>query len=343
MPTKKLKYILIASLFFFLGPALTGCGGGGGGNGSSAVLNLPGFYTGAYGPAQNDSAGPNKATVDYGTWEFTVSPDGRVSGLAHSDHRHKDFAIIGSMTSNGILQFTAGKEGESFTFSGSVNSNGDLSGAWSDGSVSGSWSGQKVSTTKKWTYLVYMGADNNLALAGLVDLAEMELVGTNADVNIVVQAEFSTTYANLSGLGYTYNGDTLRFLVQRDGDPGRLNLEAGISIGNVDMGHPDTLRDFIIWAVTNYPADHYALVVWDHGAGWKTNYLGLRGLLKGAVQDATSGSFMSLPDLALAADQAQAETGRKLDLINFDACLMAMYEVAYEFKGRCDYLVFSEE
>jgi hypothetical protein len=76
------------------------------------------------------------------------------------------------------------------------------------------------------------------------------------------------------------------------------------------------------------------LVIWDHGAGWKT-----KSITKGAVEDATSGSFMSLPDLA----KAVRDSGVHLDLINFDACLMAMYEVAYEFKGLTDYMVFAEE
>ena len=48
---------------------------------------------------------------------------------------------------------------------------------------------------------------------------------------------------------------------------------------------------------------------------------------------------MSLPDLAQAVEGA----GVHLDVINFDACLMGMYEVLYEFNGLVDYMVFSEE
>ncbi len=204
-----------------------------------------------------------------------------------------------------------------------------------------------ASEAKKWTYMVYMGADNNLSMAGLNDLNEMEAAGSNADINIVVQAEFSTSYTDFAVLGHDwYQGETLRLLVEADNDPNSVNLEAGTSIGNVDMGSPAALTDFITWTVANYPAEHYALVIWDHGAGWKDVRLNAPGFLRGAVQDSTSNSFMSLPDLAkgvadagLAADRA----GSGLDIINFDACLMAMYEVAYEFKGLCDYLVSSEE
>jgi hypothetical protein len=34
------------------------------------------------------------------------------------------------------------------------------------------------------------------------------------------------------------------------------------------MGDPKVLQDFVTWGVTNYPADHYLLVLWNHGAGW---------------------------------------------------------------------------
>ncbi len=112
------------------------------------------------------------------------------------------------------------------------------------------------------------------------------------------------------------------------------------NIGNVDMGSAAALTDFIEWAAYAYPADHYALILWDHGAGWKSRASVTKSnLFRGAIQDETSGSFMSLPNLAAAVRNA----GVHMDLINFDACLMAMYEVAYELKDLADFLVFSEE
>jgi len=189
-------------------------------------------------------------------------------------------------------------------------------------------------STAQWTYMVYMGADNNLSYSGLKDLNEMESVGSTGDMQIVLQAEFSSRYTP----GVPTN--TLRFLVQKDNNPDNVNLNAGESIGNVDMGNPATLTAFIQWAKQKYPAEHYALVIWDHGGGWKDRLEKQPdSMLRGAVQDETSGSFMSLPDLA----KAVRDSGVHFDVINFDACLMAMYEVAYEFKGLTDYMVFSEQ
>ncbi|MBN1848336.1 MAG: hypothetical protein JW932_07100 [Deltaproteobacteria bacterium] len=202
------------------------------------------------------------------------------------------------------------------------------------GNNSGGSSNSNDGGDADWTYMVYMGADNNLSTSGLIDLNEMETAGSNNNVKIVLQAEFSTNYTDFGNLGLPYNDQTLRFLVENDNNTNNVDLGAGQSIGNVDMGDPTTLTDFIIWATDTYPAKHYALVIWDHGAGWKKS-----ALLRGAVQDSTSDTFMSLPDLA----QAVHDAGVHLDLINFDACLMAMYEVAYEFMGLADYMVFSEE
>ena len=183
----------------------------------------------------------------------------------------------------------------------------------------------------KWTYMVYIAGDNNLSDAAIGDINEMEQVGSNDSVNVVVQVEFSQQYTP------DMPGNTLRGKILKDSDTA-INSPLEDMGENLDMGVKETLTDFIKWATTNYPADYYALVLWDHGAGWKLSRQ-TGGAVRGALQDETSGSFMSLPDLA----SAVSESGVHLDVINFDACLMAMYEVAYEFNGLTDYMVFSEE
>lgn len=57
----------------------------------------------------------------------------------------------------------------------------------------------------KWTFMVYMAGDNNLAGAGEADMAEMRRVGSSAEVNVVVQ------FDNAGARG------TSRYLVQRNG------------------------------------------------------------------------------------------------------------------------------
>jgi len=184
-----------------------------------------------------------------------------------------------------------------------------------------------------WTYMVYIGGDNNLSDAGIADIEEMRSATSNANVNCVVQVECSPNYSfalpSYMQAGYL----TYRLFIANG------TVTPVSNIGNADMGHPDTLKDFIQWAAQSYPATKYALTIWDHGDGWKKSRHTVKPLKRGAVQDETSGSFMSLGQLGNAVRQA----GIHLDVIDFDACLMAMYEVAYEFIGLSDYMVFAEE
>ena len=41
-----------------------------------------------------------------------------------------------------------------------------------------------------------------------------------------------------------------------------------MDLGEVNMASGDSLVDFVTWAVENYPADKYALILSDHGMGW---------------------------------------------------------------------------
>ncbi len=41
------------------------------------------------------------------------------------------------------------------------------------------------------------------------------------------------------------------------------------NIPEQNMGDPRSLRDFIVWGIENYPAENYAVILWNHGTGWK--------------------------------------------------------------------------
>ncbi|MGC4119478.1 MAG: clostripain-related cysteine peptidase [Myxococcales bacterium] len=180
----------------------------------------------------------------------------------------------------------------------------------------------------RWTFMVYMNGDNNLAPDALDDIAEMQAAGSNTYVNIIV----------------LHDGD-------KSGDTRMLRITPGGSTvlqnkGELDMGNWQTLRDFGVWVVQNYPAQHYALVMWDHGDGWRSSTPRPRGTLKAFSNDdhgTVDGISLSNGDYARALAPISQAAGRKLDVVSFDACLMGMYEVAKASAPYADYLVASEE
>jgi hypothetical protein len=237
-----------------------------------------------------------------------------------------------------------------------------------------------MTRTRKWTFMVYMAGDNgkvfddgmrlmkNLEGYGWYDIKEMREVGSTEDVAVVVQ------YDTLSESDHTY-----RFYVKQS-NVGEKSVE---KIPPVNTGDPKNLTDFIVWATTDYPAEKYALILWNHGTGWKeddiyrryrelektrhrdqvralspTKHLLRRALflstaaeimgveddeVRGICYDDSSLDFLDNQDLVKALSDAEAKTGQRLSVLGMDACLMSMIEVAYQVREHADYLVGSQE
>jgi Clostripain family len=113
-------------------------------------------------------------------------------------------------------------------------------------------------TKRHWTVLVYLAGDNSLDAAAVSDLNEMKRVGSTSVVTLVAQIDRS------GSIGAT------RYLL-RKGTP--LAKDIVKSLGETNTGDPAVLEAFAYWAIANYPADHYLLVIWNHGAGWDDSNL----------------------------------------------------------------------
>ncbi len=203
-----------------------------------------------------------------------------------------------------------------------------------------------IDETAEWTVMVYLDADNNLESVGIDDINEMEMVGSTSEVNIVVQVD-RVPYSVLasSNQGYaddTSNGNwttTRRYYVTQDFNPVLINSTLKIDLGELNMGDPQTLVDFANWAVNNYPAKKYLLVIWNHGGGFRS-----LNLAKDIAWDDTNGGDkITMPELEDALSMISAQIGKNIDIVGMDACLMAMTEVAYQIKDYADILVTSEE
>jgi hypothetical protein len=226
-----------------------------------------------------------------------------------------------------------------------------------------------------WTFMVYLDADNNLEDAGIDDFLEMASVGSDADLNIVLY------FDRIPGYDTSYGDwrDTRRGIVMPGDTP---TTSWGESIGEKNMGDGATLTEFIDWATTAYPADNYALVLWNHGGGWRDAVELLAAAKaastpaeKEAAAAAIRATFPVMvadgndPAAILAAEvdkrtkavcwddtnggdclyvkemqQAIDAAASVMTLIGFDACLMNMIEVAYQIRNTgAEVMVGSEE
>jgi hypothetical protein len=175
----------------------------------------------------------------------------------------------------------------------------------------------------EWTIMVYLNADNNLEPDGINDFLEMAASSySSGKVNVIVQMDRSSSYDT------QYDNWTTckRFKIANGMKPTAAYQIS--DIGEVDMGSPTTLVNFATWAITNYPANKYSLIMWDHGDGWYKKSDETEAI-KGFSNDDSHGSVIGIAngEFASAMSQIKSHLGRNLDHIGWDACLMGMWEV----------------
>jgi len=211
--------------------------------------------------------------------------------------------------------------------------------------------------TTRWTWLVYMATDNDAATVG---------------------------WESVLNMCRAQRGDSVRVLVQQDTPQGcaRWNVAAQpeklADLGSADSGDPNTLLEFVKWGIATAPADHYALVLWSHGTGWKpkkgdeaSTALNMGSEHRQRSSGASSDVFFSTTrqrlqqrptpaDRAIASDdgtghaldtielgnvmaEASRALGRPLDLLAMNACQMATVEVAYQVREHVGVYIASEE
>jgi hypothetical protein len=184
----------------------------------------------------------------------------------------------------------------------------------------GSEPGQPDADT--WTVMLFLNAED----PGF----ESILTGYRTDIEAFIDDKdaFLNVAILYDGSG---DGDTTRYLVQPDG-----NYTLGTnqwSMGELNMGHPDTLANFVTWAMDQYPAENYYLAVDDHGNG-----------VYGISYDSTSNDDqLTPPELYSALKGATHNGARKIDILDYEACLMGLAENAYDVRQWVDYVVFSEQ
>lgn len=179
----------------------------------------------------------------------------------------------------------------------------------------------------KWTVMVFLNAANDLYRFSTLNVNQMESVAQNPDVRFVLQWKQSTSRYP----GSTFDG-TRRYLVKPD-TSSAIASQMMQDMGSVDMGRPETMQAFIRWCKTYFPADRYALVVWNHGNGWRRS----AELGRAVSYDDETGNAIQIWELQ------QAMGGEQVDIFAWDASLMQMVEVATEVADHAKFVVGSEE
>ena len=165
---------------------------------------------------------------------------------------------------------------------------------------------------KKWTLMFYGDGDWNGGWP-LTDFLIQCGISSTENIDIVALDDIPDGPAKL----WYIDNTSSRILLEEKGE--------------VNMGAYETLRDFINYSKTNYPAERYILNLWDHGNAWE-----------GACIDITnvSGDFdiITMDEMR----KALKESGG-VDIIGFSACIMGCIESVYELRNYADVYIGSEE
>lgn len=176
------------------------------------------------------------------------------------------------------------------------------------------------------TIMVFMNGSNleSQDSQATKDLTEMVRAGNSDKVNIIVQTmgtkKWNSQYSIASDRSqiYTVNGKGLT-LVKDD-------------LGQLDCTAEKTLSTFVKWGASNYPADRYMLLFWDHGGGPVYGY--------GFDEwNSDNGAALTIDEM----QSALKDAGVYFDFIGMDCCIMSCMEVCCAMYDFCDYMILSED
>lgn len=189
-----------------------------------------------------------------------------------------------------------------------------------NGDVKLGWADRK----RQWTVMVYMAAENSSELDAVAveDMREMER-GANDNVHVAVQ------------INRAWPPVPQRYEIRTSGPNEFLNEDRELT----NMGKAETLAGFLKWAVREFPAHNYCLVLWGHAYGL------------GFGRD--HNEPLTLKDLTDALKKFRAERenydsaksgepGGRLELLGANACAMSYVEAAYQLRDHAQYMVASQ-
>lgn len=199
-----------------------------------------------------------------------------------------------------------------------------------------------VHKAKKWNYLVYMAADNNLERFAIKNVLDLKRVGSNDNLNIIVLLDRSPRFDKSEG---DWSDTKLLYITKGSNS---LNDDVICEYGELNMTSPDVLLTFLTTCEAYFPSEKTVLTVWSHGRGVYPD-----GTIPSApassraiIEDYTTGygarNTMSIMDFAQSLERYSLACNKKIDVLQFDACEMQMIEVCYQIQSSCNYIVGAE-
>jgi len=200
---------------------------------------------------------------------------------------------------------------------------------------------------KKYTVILLINGKNNLAPFMVRKMMELEELGSDANINFVVELGLMkpepacSTCAVPNMHGADWEGTRRYYVLPNPAQPAAtivssLRLPAP---EDIDMGDSNSLVDFVNWSKANFPAQKYILVIGNHGGAWVDRAKKpAASANKGVSYDDVTGNYITTPQIG---EALRASGGA--DVLIFDDCLMQAAEVAGEVGDAAGFMVGSEE
>ena len=209
----------------------------------------------------------------------------------------------------------------------------------------------------KWTYLFYMPADNSLDSCVHDDLKEIEQSHfDDSEINMIALVDRSNKFKQ--GIDNWCGSRLYEMHPCVEGQDEQITskrlsaMEFGVSSINdnpLDMGSAETLDAFIRYAKNYYPAEHYAIVIWGHGTGYR--FENNPSSSRAVALDENSGTYLPMPELRKALSSAAGDNvfdfngDGKLDAVELAAESSFLYQrkMKAESRGTGDFSFETDE
>ncbi|MCR5401237.1 MAG: hypothetical protein K6E78_06530 [Treponema sp.] len=188
----------------------------------------------------------------------------------------------------------------------------------------------------KWTYAIYMAADNNLERFALKNIRELKQNLIYDDVNFIVLLD------RANGYDKTEKNWTDTKILELHGDT-EISDDFVVELGEQDTSNITCLEEFLDFVGRYYPSEYFALNIWSHGFGVYPECK-IKTISRSFVQDYASGYSVENAFSILEFSQFLRDFNKlkKIDILQFDCCLMQMIEILWQLKDCADYIIGSE-